>query len=247
MKDMKEMLVNQLSMLREEYKDQKIELKKLKNSVDESLEFMNNKFEKMLEENSEMKIKISLLEKENIDLKKTLNQVNEESVKNSLHLDFIERNQKANSLVISGVEENVTEKATEVALEILKKVDPEIEKDQILSAYRLKSKKNDKKENTNIPIVVKFVSNRKRNEIFKNKKQLSNIDFKFTKGKAKKVYINENLTYRNQRIFSKAYQFKKENNWKFIWTVNGIVHLRKNEDSNIFPVRKEEDIVSLKL
>ena len=136
MKDMKEMLVNQLSMLREEYKDQKIELKKLKNSVDESLEFMNNKFEKMLEENSEMKTKISLLEKENIDLKKTLNQVNEESLKNSLHLDSIERNQKANSLVISGVEENVTEKDTEVALEILKKIDPEIEKDEISSVYR---------------------------------------------------------------------------------------------------------------
>ena len=50
-------------------------------------------------------------------------------------------------------------------MEILKKVDPEIEKDEILSAYRLKNRKNDKKENNKTPIVVKFVSIEKRNKI----------------------------------------------------------------------------------
>ena len=132
-------------------------------------------------------------------------------------------------------------------MEILKKVYPEIKKDEILSAYRLKNKKNDRKENNNTPIVVKFVSSKKRNEIFKNKKQLSSVDFKSTEGKAKKLYIDENLIYRNQRNFSQAYQFKKENNWKYIWTINGIVHLRKNKEASTFKVRNEQDIVSMKL
>ena len=47
-------------------------------------------------------------------------------MKNLLHLDFIERDQKANSPVLSGVEEKDGEKIIKVALEILKKVDPEI-------------------------------------------------------------------------------------------------------------------------
>ena len=132
-------------------------------------------------------------------------------------------------------------------MEILKKVDPEIEKDEILSTYRLKNRKNDKKKDNKTPIVVKFVSIEKRNIIFKNKKQLSSVDFKSTKGKAKIVYINENLTYRNQRIFSKANQFKKENKWKYIWTKNGIVHLRKNEETTSFQVRNEQDILNKKL
>ena len=102
MKEMKEMLLKELSMLRKEYNDQKMEYKKLKNSVEESLEFMNKKFEEILVENSEMKVKISFLEKENKELHKVVKKVNEESAKNSLHLDLIERNQKANSLVISG-------------------------------------------------------------------------------------------------------------------------------------------------
>ena len=46
--EMIEMFLKELSMLREENKDQKIEYKKLKNSVDESLEFMNKIIKKML-------------------------------------------------------------------------------------------------------------------------------------------------------------------------------------------------------
>ena len=40
MKEMKENFLKELSMLREENKDKKMEYKKLKNSVEESLEFM---------------------------------------------------------------------------------------------------------------------------------------------------------------------------------------------------------------
>ena len=109
-----------------------------------------------------MKVKISLLEKANKELHKVVKQINEESVKNSLHFDFIDGNQKPNSLVISWVKENDAGKTTEVAFEILKKVDPEIDNDKNLSAYRFKNRKNDKKENNNTPIVVKFVSKGKQ-------------------------------------------------------------------------------------
>ena len=50
-------------------------------------------------------------------------------MKNTLLLYFIERDQKANSTILSGVEDKISEKTTEVALEVLKKVDLEIEKD----------------------------------------------------------------------------------------------------------------------
>ena len=40
-----------------------MEYKKLKNLVEESLEFINKKFEELLKENSEMKVNISFLEK----------------------------------------------------------------------------------------------------------------------------------------------------------------------------------------
>ena len=74
-----------------------------------------------ISENSEMKQKICLLKNENKELNKVSKQVNTESWIYILHLDFIERNQKVNIIVLSRVEENDVEKTTEVSMEILKK------------------------------------------------------------------------------------------------------------------------------
>ena len=57
---------------------------------------------------------------------------------NVLHLDFIERDQKGNSINLSGVEKKDGEKTTKVALEILKKVDPTIKKMYLITDWKLK-------------------------------------------------------------------------------------------------------------
>ena len=49
-------------------------------------------------------------------------------MKNILHLYVIQKNQKANSIISSGVEEKDSEKTTKVTLEILKLVDQEFKK-----------------------------------------------------------------------------------------------------------------------
>ena len=75
---------------------------------------------------------------------------------NILNLDFIERDQKTNSIILSGVEGKIGEKTTEVALERLIKVDLEIDKK--LHIFRLKIIKNNNKKNIYVPMVVKFVT-----------------------------------------------------------------------------------------
>ena len=78
---------------------------------------------------------------------------------NILNLDFIERDQKTNSIILSGVEGKIGEKTTEVALERLIKVDLEIDKK--LHIFILKIIKNNNKKNIYVPMVVKFVTSRK--------------------------------------------------------------------------------------
>ena len=75
---------------------------------------------------------------------------------NILNLDFIERDQKTNSIILSGVEGKIGEKTTEVALERLIKIDLEIDKK--LHIFRLKIIKNNNKKNIYVPMVVKFVT-----------------------------------------------------------------------------------------
>jgi hypothetical protein len=44
-----------------------------------------------------------------------------------------------------------------------------------------------------------------------------------------KMYTNESLTANRRRLFGKINAFKNANNYKFIWTTNGTIHLRKSE------------------
>ena len=49
-----------------------------------------------------------------------------------------------------------------------------------------------------------------------------------------KIHINESLTAYRKRLFGKINQFKKEHKFKFLWTTNGKIHLRKDNDSRVY-------------
>ena len=44
------------------------------------------------------------------------------------------------------------------------------------------------------------------------------------------IYIPESLTPRTRAPFNECLKFKKEHNYKYIWTQNGRIYLRKNGD-----------------
>ena len=46
--------------------------------------------------------------------------------------------------------------------------------------------------------------------------------------------INESLTQYGSELFGRVNKFKKENKYKFLWTNNGKIYLRKHETSQTF-------------
>ena len=54
------------------------------------------------------------------------------------------------------------------------------------------------------------------------------------------VFINEHLSPNNCRLFTAASQIKLDLNFKFLWTKNGSVYLRKNDVSEIIEVTDDE-------
>ena len=79
------------------------------------------------------------------------------------------------------------------------------------------------------PIIVKFVSYRKRHEVFSAKKKL----------KGKKITIVENLTKTRQRIFNVA---RKTVGLKNSWTQNGKIFAKRTDDNKVFTLTKERDL-----
>ena len=135
--------------------------------------------------------------------------------------------------------ENNAETESKV-LTVLKKIDENILHDDIDIAQRLGKSKTNNTPN----IIVRFVSRRTRNNIYKERRKLqSNAPGKPT---SERVFINENLTKRNKQLFSLANEERKKFNWKYIWTNNGKILLRKRNDSRVIAIRSEKDIEHIK-
>ena len=116
----------------------------------------------------------------------------------------------------------------------------------ISTAHRLPDTKKVKNR-----IIVKFVRRDKREEVFKRTKNLigkksSNLpSVNAEMGKSifreDKIHVNESLTSYRKRLFGRINKFKQDNNYKFLWTVNGKIHLRATETSNIESFNTHEE------
>ena len=58
-------------------------------------------------------------------------------------------------------------------------------------------------------------------------------------------FINENLTQRRKHLFWQAKQKVKKLNYEYIWTKNGQIFVRKNENEDKILVKTENDLNKL--
>ena len=220
------------------------EIKKMNTDLDTSIQFMNSKFELVVKQNKELTEKVSKLVDENQVIKGQLKGMNKDNNSLTSQVDFLERNLKGKNVEICGVPFVKNENVVDLAVKVIKNVDSEFVQDDIDYARRLI-----KKDNNNVvtygPVLVRFKSMSKRNYIYRKKKNLKDVKLNLVNDGHKKVFLNENLTTRNKKIFYHANIFRKQYQWKFIWTSNGMVFLRKNETSDAVIVRNLFDLDKL--
>ena len=94
-------------------------------------------------------------------------------------------------------------------------------------------------------ILIRFKNIGQRNYIFKNKKYLAEAKLENVINGAKKIFINENLTPQNKKMFYHANCFRKQYYWRYLWTSNRIVFLRKTENCDAVPIRNIIDLEKL--
>ena len=96
----------------------------------------------------------------------------------------------------------------------------------------------------NAPIITKFL-NRKTASAFLRAKKLTKKSIKGELLGLKdcpefKIYINKSLTERNKELMYKVKLKKQHMNWKFVWSRNGIIYARKDDDSHIIRITINE-------
>ena len=60
------------------------------------------------------------------------------------------------------------------------------------------------------------------------------------------IYINENLPKETRTLLYKTRQLKKDHNFKYVWTTNGIIQLRKNKTTKTYTITNEEQLNEIK-
>ena len=184
------------------------------------------------EENSKaivkMKVDFELMKEENRKLKTDY----------SSRLNHLEQRSRINNIEIVGLRKpNELETDTSLTVNFLKDVvGAEVESTDIDACHEVPSRRQDKKR----VVVVAFKFRSIKDDILKNRSGLRshNNDLSLDS----RVYVNEQLSPENRRLYAMAAKRKKELGFKFLWTKKGIPHLRKEEHSNVFKIFNDDDL-----
>ena len=149
-----------------------------------------------------------------------------------MSLDAMQQYLRRDCLEITGIPVLPVDKPKELVKELGSALGININKNDISTAHRLPDTKKVKDR-----IIVKFVRRDVREEVYKNRKRLV--------GKCTTCLpsVNEEigLTAYRKCLFGKIHAFKRDKNYKFIWTANGRIHLRENEATTVFHFSTEEE------
>ncbi|XP_064485959.1 uncharacterized protein LOC135398488 [Ornithodoros turicata] len=169
-------------------------------------------------------------------LRQLLPTSNEDMYKLKMDLNRMEQYNRQNNIEIHGVKAIPREDLFHVLDKIAEKL--EIDKptpEQIEAIHRLPAKAD------NIPpIIVRFVNRGTRNRWLQNRNKMrkNKID-------NQDIYINENLTAQNKRLFFLARERSKLLNYRFTWQKNGTLYMRKKDGDEPVKITSELDLANL--
>ena len=134
-------------------------------------------------------------------------------------------------LEIRGLPATTTENTNDLVKSVGKLIGVEIKDNDISTSHWLKASRDDASNKRDPAIIVKFTRRDIKNKMYtarKNLRSKSSRDLGFTRHNESKIFLVEILTQTNKILFNETLKVKKELHFKFIWTTNGKIHLRKD-------------------
>ena len=218
-----------------------IEIKESQAFICNQYDSLKAEYDKLIEVNTLLKEEISNLKSQAAALKT-------QEIKDSIKVDELEQYGRRQNLEIVGVPEKENENTNAIVLEVAKMLDVDIMSSHISTSHRLPKKKASSRNNSgSSPIIVRFTSRDIKNQIYANRKMARFVDLKnFSVSDTKNIFVNENLTPTRKQLFWKTKQEVKNNSWKYIWTHNGNVLVKKDDNATITAIKNELDLNLIK-
>ena len=211
--------------------------------IEASQEFLASRYDEVIEGLKQAKKQISSAENKIKDQKEAVRN-NKDSI-DDLHtqLDELQQYSRRECLEISGIPKLENDQPVTLLKEMANNIGVTIADSDISVAHRLPDTKTTKNR-----MIVKFVQRDKKEELYSKRSKLRafNCDRLPTVQAAgvrckDRVFINESLTPYRKQLLRRINDYKKENVYKFVWTRNGKIFLKKNEASRAHGFSTEED------
>lgn len=192
---------------------------------------LNKHVEDLMTIVAELRSNLTVKDTELKQLKDDLQEFQQHSRSNYLEIHNVPNYQNEN--------QNLLE---DIATSVVKEVGIQLTKNEIEAIHRIPTKNRNKPS----PIILELSSRKKRNQIIKAKKGKSISQNIVKDGReAEKIYLNESLTKFYKHLLYQAKEEARKLNYKFVWTSDGKILIRKDENSPIRRIRNEDDLTKL--
>ena len=194
----------------------------LMNEVLEKLTGITEQNKKLIEKNELLEKELSVQKKQTLELELQLYRI----------ITPLEVERRQNNLEMHGLAEENEENCLTVVKSVLSKVIPEPV--TIVKCFRYGYKETPRGEKRTRPILIQFQNKDERDKIYSNRSNLRKLQ--------NRIYLNENLPKYLTELRGKANARRKEYQYKFLWTKNGSILVRKDETSKVLNIKSPSDL-----
>lgn len=224
----------------------KSEVEQITTAIETSQEFLSAKFDaisidfnKLKQENEELKLEISILERSQSALTEMVYKLEQSADKTSRAIN-------ENNAIFMGVPTTQNENTTQLIVKTIQCLGVKLQSASILSATRLNARKNN---NAIIPIKVVFQHLADKEALFEKKKRRgkllsTEIDSSLLwNGRPTTVSIRDELSPLSSELFRELRDSQELLNIKYIWPGrHGVILIRKNDGDRPEIVKNREDL-----
>jgi hypothetical protein len=211
--------------------------------------------------NENINSSINLLTAQNEDFRRKIEGLELQTRKDREYIDILEnkiedlqRLNRKNCFEIKNVPKRSQETRSDlidIVMSLTKTISLEINPRDIKDIFRQLGKKNEGQQNP--PIIVDLGSSILRNELLmkvkhfnvKNNQKLRAKHLGYKTNEEQPVFISEQLTQKNARLFFLARDLVKNKKYKYCWTSFGKVYIRQDDNSRIIQLINESQIHNL--
>ena len=166
---------------------------------------------------------VSLLQKKNFILEKIVTEQKNKIDENNSYIINQDIYSRRNNVEFCNISENIDDgNLEEYILKILKALNMDISSYDIVAVHRLGKKKNPRPRN----VIVRFLNRKDAYKSLKLNQKLEEHQI------YKNIFITENLCPTNKKIFNALYKLKKSKIIHAVWTYNGNIYYRIDEDDD---------------